>query len=65
MKGSKFNISYFECPDCKNLFPLPRLQSSRREKNHIKNLYCPFCYEIKKTREIREGDYDKMYKRYE
>lgn len=61
MVGSKFEISKFVCPKCKNAFPLPRPQSRRRECGHIKDLYCPFCRKIVKTREIRAIDYYEFY----
>jgi hypothetical protein len=56
MKRQEYTISYFVCPGCNNLFPIPRKKSRKRNKGHIKNLYCVFCGEIVKTMEVREGD---------
>ena len=61
MRPTSFSISYFKCTECGNTIPLPRIKSARRKKNHIKDLYCPFCNEVRKTREIREGDYEQIY----
>lgn len=60
MKRQKFTISYFVCPECGNIFPLPRKKSKKRNKGHIKDLYCVCCGEVVKTTEVREGD---AYKR--
>ena len=57
MKRKKYNISYFICPECNNCFPLPRSKSKKRNKGHIKDLYCIYCKKIVKTTEIRNGDY--------
>lgn len=40
-------IHYFTCPTCKKQIPLPRKQSKRRTNGHQKNIYCPFCKEVK------------------
>ena len=54
--ANKYEISNFVCPECGSLFPLPRAKSMRREKNHIKDLWCPHCRKIVKTKEIRPRD---------
>ena len=56
MRTNKFEISNFICPDCGSMFPLPRPQSCRRKKEHIKDLWCPHCKKIVKTIEIRPKD---------
>lgn len=56
MKRQKYTISYFICPECGNITPLPRKKSSKRNKGHIKDLFCIRCNEIVKTMEVREGD---------
>ena len=56
MIANKYEISIFVCPDCGNKFPLPRAKSMRREKNHIKDLWCPHCKQKVKTMEIRPQD---------
>lgn len=56
MKRQKHNISYFVCPECGNVLPLPRKKSRRREKGHIKDLFCVYCNKVVKTTEVRQGD---------
>ena len=56
MKRQKHNISYFVCPECGNMLPLPRKKARRREKGHIKDLFCVFCNKVVKTTEVRQGD---------
>lgn len=56
MTEKKFDISNFICPKCGGTFPLPRAKSMRRNKGHIKDLWCPFCKEIVKTKEVRNID---------
>lgn len=59
MKGSRFEISTFVCPECGNEFPLPRPKSKRRCKGHIKDLWCPYCKKVVKTIEYRPRDFIK------
>ena len=56
MRVNKYEISKFICPECNGVFPLPRQKSCRREKGHIKDLWCPFCKKKVKTLEIRALD---------
>ena len=56
MKRQKYVISYFICPECGKSFPLPRKRSKKRDKGHIKDLFCVFCGKVVKTTEVREGD---------
>ena len=56
MKRRNYKRSDFVCMDCENIIPLPRLLSCKRERGHIKDLYCPFCNQVSKTLEIRIGD---------
>ena len=56
MKRQKYNISYFICPECGSSMPLPRKKSRRRDKGHVKDLYCVFCNKVVKTTEVRQGD---------
>ena len=51
------NISYLECPDCRNKIPIPRPYRTR-EKNHIKTFFCPFCAENKQMLEHRSIDFN-------
>lgn len=57
MRPNKYSISYFMCTECGKKFPLPRPQSQRREKGHVKDLWCPFCKKMVKTIEIRDNDF--------
>ena len=57
MKTNRYTISNFICPDCGKAFPLPRPKARRREKGHVKDLYCPFCKKKVKTTELRDIDY--------
>ena len=45
--------SYCECPDCKNLMPLQRNKNCKRKVNHKKDLWCPFCKEVKIMNELQ------------
>lgn len=60
-KGLKMQCftSYCVCPDCGKTFPIPRLPRQARERNHTKDLWCPYCKETKHMLEIRYGDYYK------
>ena len=57
MKKRNYVISYFVCPECGKTFPLPRTKSMKRNKGHIKDLYCVYCNKEVKATEIRNGDY--------
>ena len=56
MKRQKFTISYFVCPECGNVLPLPRPLSRKRNKGHNKWLDCAFCKKKVNTTEVRKGD---------
>ena len=56
MTGNKYEISNFICSECGGKFPLPRAKSMKREKGHIKDLWCPHCKKVVKTIEIRPKD---------
>ncbi len=56
MRVNDFEISEFVCPECGNKFPIPRPKSMRREKKHVKDLWCPFCKKVVKTTEIKPRD---------
>ena len=53
MSISKFEIVDFVCPECGNKFPIPRPNNKRREKGHIKDLWCPFCEKVVKMKEVK------------
>lgn len=52
----KVSISKLVCPECKNIFPIPRMINSNREKGHIKTMWCPFCKNIRDMVECRAHD---------
>lgn len=56
MRENRFEISNLICPECRNKFPIPRPKSMRREKKHVKDLWCPFCKKIVKTTEVKPKD---------
>ena len=57
MRKRSYNISYFICPECGETLPLPRPRSCKRNKGHIKDLFCVYCNKVVKTMEVRNGDY--------
>lgn len=59
MKKQVTTISYFVCPECGLEMPLSRVKCLRREKGHIKDLYCPTCRKVQKFKEIRNIDFYK------
>ena len=36
------------CPECGNIFPIPRYSGRYRCYNHIKDLWCPYCRDTTK-----------------
>ena len=57
MKALHYTISYFMCPTCKHILPLPRNKSVKRKKGHIKDLYCIYCNKITEAIEMGEDRY--------
>lgn len=55
-KKINYSISNFICPDCGSSIPLPRQKNRKRNKEHVKDLWCPYCKKVVKTTEMREGD---------
>ena len=52
MKTAKrYTISYFHCPICNLQMTVPRKKSRKREKGHIKDLYCVNCGKVVKMQE--------------
>lgn len=60
---SKYISSILICPECGSKLPIPRMKRMR-EKNHIKDMYCPTCKKEQKMKEIRYCDYDLEEKRF-
>jgi len=47
--------SKLECKCCSSIFPIPRRKSGKREKGHIKHLWCIKCKE--RTEHIEQSYY--------
>ena len=61
MRKQRFmDLSLFICPSCGKTIPLMRNHGQHRKKNHIKDLYCPFCKEDQKFKEVKRGEYYRM-----
>lgn len=46
LRSGRVPISNLRCTCCDNIFPIPRIFA--KEKNHIKDLWCPNCKQITK-----------------
>ena len=58
MRKQRFmDLSNFICPVCGKSFPIMRNHGQQREKGHIKDIWCPYCKEDRKFKEIRKRDY--------
>jgi hypothetical protein len=44
-------ISELRCIECGAVFPIPRKEHSRRERNHTKDLWCYKCEKVTKFKE--------------
>lgn len=56
-KGARaIEISNLICPECSNSFSIPRIKNRRREKGHLKTIWCPFCHKEQIMTEYRECD---------
>lgn len=51
-----YNISTFVCPECGSEMPIPRWHGRRREKGHIKDIYCAKCKKIQKFKEYNNKE---------
>ena len=47
-------VSDLRCIECGNIFPIMRSKGYMREKNHIKDMWCPVCK--KESKFIERGD---------
>lgn len=59
MRKSPYTISNFICPECGGILPLPRMKKSRREKGHMKNIFCPYCQKEQTFQETRNDEFYK------
>ena len=50
-KHGDIYISELHCTECNTVFPIPRRRAKRREKGHIKDLWCYRCKKITKFKE--------------
>ena len=46
----------FVCPCCGMRMTLPRNSGQKREKNHVKDIYCIRCRMIQKFAEYRDNE---------
>ena len=53
MRKREYIISELKCPVCGQIMTVPRYKSAKREKGHIKTMFCPIC---KKKRQFRQLD---------
>ena len=53
-KRTNMFTSYLRCEECGKQFPIMRSKGYKREKNHIKDLWCPFC---KAESKFKENNY--------
>lgn len=61
MRKQFVDISYLTCTKCENVMSIPRFHGRRREQGHIKDMWCPYCMNTTKFREIgRKGFYEKL-----
>lgn len=47
-KRNDIYVSQLTCPKCGGRFPIPRKAGMKREKGHVKNIWCPYCKEDRK-----------------
>ena len=47
-------ISILRCGECGSVFPIPRMKHARREKGHIKDIWCYKCGNVTKFKENYE-----------
>lgn len=52
----KTTISELTCPECGTVMFVPRRLSKKRERGHVKTMWCPTCK--KKTDHIEGGSND-------
>lgn len=55
MKSKDCYISELRCTECGTVMPIPRFKGHKREKNHIKDLW---CYRCKKVTKFKENESD-------
>jgi Fe2+ or Zn2+ uptake regulation protein len=54
-------INHLKCEKCGSVMPIPRKRGEKREKNHLKHLW---CYKCKETTEFRENSIDLLERYY-
>ena len=57
MKRKNYVQSIFVCKECGMNIPLPRIHGRQREKNHVKDIYCPRCKKVSKFKEVRYKEF--------
>ena len=56
MRRTDCIISNFVCQDCGKVLMFPRNHGRQRKKNHIKDIYCPYCRDVRKFHEVTYKD---------
>lgn len=56
-RGWNQAMSDMYCVECGGRMTVPRPRRKTREKAHLKDMYCPYCKEDTKFREVREKDF--------
>ena len=56
-KRSDMYVSELRCTECGAVFPIMRRNGKRREKDHIKDLWCFRCKKITKFLENKNDGY--------
>lgn len=52
MRGYRYQIRVFRCPECKNQMYAPKGMRKMTKPGHKKSLWCPWCKEIKNFMQI-------------
>lgn len=58
MKKQRFmDLSMLICPECGKSFPIMRNHGQRRERGHVKDIWCPYCKADRKFKEVGRKGY--------
>lgn len=51
-RNHKIKIRVFICPDCNNKMYAPKKSCHMTGMNHIKDMWCPYCKEVKQFEQV-------------
>ena len=51
-KRRKIQYRLFRCPVCTLMLTIPKADRYRTMLGHIKDMYCPFCKQVRKFEQI-------------